>query len=180
MNAHKSKLLFKSIVCPPVCFCPLIGCVLIPPPPLGFLTIFFVQNLKFSKSFHMNPELEVIKLFWICKMTNTRRSYNCTFALLNRESVWTGRVLIPPPLGLFRVKFFLLFGSLPLLCPWNLFETLPLFGPLKPFCASKIFLSPWHFLGLWNLFLPLNPFRAPELFLGPLAPFRAPESFWGP
>ena len=103
MNAHKSKLLFKSIVCPPVCFCPLIGCVLIPP-PLGFLTTFFVQNLKFSKSFHMNPELEVIKLFWICKMTNTRRSYNCTFALLNRESVWTGRVLIPPPLGLFRVK----------------------------------------------------------------------------
>ena len=103
MNAHKSKLLFKSIVCLPICFCPLIGCVLIPP-PLGFLTTFFVQNLKFSKSFHMNPELEVIKLFWICKMTNTRRSYNCTFALLNRESVWTGRVLIPPPLGLFRVK----------------------------------------------------------------------------
>ena len=103
MNALKSKLLFKSIVCPPVCFCPLIGCVLIPP-PLGFLTTFFVQNLKFSKSFHMNPELEVIKLFWICKMTNTRRSYNCTFALLNRESIWTGRILIPPPLGLFRVN----------------------------------------------------------------------------
>ena len=64
----------------------LIGCVLIPP-PLGFLTTFFVQNLKFSKSFHMNPKLEFTKLFWTCKMTNTRRFYNCTFTLLNRESV---------------------------------------------------------------------------------------------
>ena len=35
----------------------------------------------------MNPELDFIKLFGTCKMTNTRRFYNITFTLLNRESV---------------------------------------------------------------------------------------------
>ena len=55
--------------------------------PPWFLNNFFVQNLKFSKSFHMNPKLEFTKLFWTCKMTNTWMFYNCTFILLNRESV---------------------------------------------------------------------------------------------
>ena len=55
--------------------------------PLGFLTTFFVQNLKFSKSFNTNPKLEFTMLFWTCKMINTRRFYNCTFTLPNRESV---------------------------------------------------------------------------------------------
>ena len=55
--------------------------------PLGFLTTFFVQNLKLSKGFHMNPKLDLTKLFGTCKMTNRRRFYYCTFALLNRENI---------------------------------------------------------------------------------------------
>ena len=52
-----------------------------------FLNIFTHINLNFSKLFHVNPKLEFTKLFWTCKMTNTRRFYNCTFAVLNRERV---------------------------------------------------------------------------------------------
>ena len=55
--------------------------------PPWFLNNFFVQNLKFFKSFHMNPKLEFIKLFWTRKIANTRGFYDCTFALMNRESV---------------------------------------------------------------------------------------------
>ena len=83
MNAHKSKLLFKPSCLSTHLF---LSSVLIPP-PLGFLTTFFVQNLKFSKSFNTNPKLEFTMLFWTCKMINTRRFYNCTFTLTNRESV---------------------------------------------------------------------------------------------
>ena len=100
MNAHKSKLLFRPSGLSVHLF---LSGVLIPP-PLGFLTTFFVQNLNFSKSFHVNPKLEYTMLFWICKMTNKRRFYNCTFTLLNRESVYTSRVLIPPPLACLGLK----------------------------------------------------------------------------
>ena len=55
--------------------------------PPWFLITFFVQNLKFSKSFHMNPKFEFSKLFWTCKMTNTRKFYTCIYTPLNRESV---------------------------------------------------------------------------------------------
>ena len=86
MNAHKSKLLFKPSFLSIHLFLS-INRLRLDSSPLGFLTTFFVQNLNFSKSFHVNPKLEFTKLFWTCKMTNTRRFYNCTFTLLNRESV---------------------------------------------------------------------------------------------
>ena len=100
MNAHKSKLLFKPSCLSSHLF---LSSVLIPP-PLGFLTIFFVQNLNFSKSFHVNPKLEFTKLFWTCKMTNTRRFYNCTFTLTEQGECLNRLRLDSSPLGLFRVK----------------------------------------------------------------------------
>ena len=72
INAHKSKLLFKPSFLSADLFLS-INRLRLDSSPLGFLTTFFVQNLKFSKSFHMNPKLEFTQLFWICKMTNTSR-----------------------------------------------------------------------------------------------------------
>ena len=86
MNAHKSKLFFKLSFLSVDLFLS-INRLRLDSSPLGFLTIFFVQNLKFSKSFHMNPKLDFIKLVWTCKMTNTRKFYNCAFTQPNRESI---------------------------------------------------------------------------------------------
>ena len=59
MNAHKSKLLYKPSFLSTHFF---LSSVLIPP-PLGFLTTFFVQNLKFQKVFTWILNLNLLSCF---------------------------------------------------------------------------------------------------------------------